>query len=924
MNSNEYNEQIYKRIEKTKDLLDQVIDKNTFVFVNAQSTLKDDYEIIGDIDSANEIAKDIIYKVNNNLIKTKNANEKRMLGDLLLKAYDTRARCGDFESFCIALEWKRPIEKQFYIPRMRLLKKHGLIQGFQDLQDDLLDLLVLNLPPRIGKQLSDDTPILTKNGWKKHGDLVVGDEVLNHKGDFVKVLGVSPKNKSEYTVVFSNGERIDCHGNHEWVVYDRHAHKEKTIETKEMIDKIRDNYSKGSHDHYRFLLPNKEFVKGEEVDLPVKPYTLGVWLGDGTNTNPYISNDIKDRIIIESVVEDGYKLKHDWVNNKTGVHTLDFDMRKDLQKLGFCHSRKTVSKTIPDIYLTSSISQRLEILAGLLDTDGSLNAKEHRYQFTTSEESLKDSFVSLISTFGWRTTVVKYEPKLSSSGIQGRKPYWTISFNPTLEIPCRLERKQLKTFSKQRRISIVDIMPLKEEKWGNCIQVEGGIYLAGKTLVPTHNSTLSLFFIVFRAGLYPQLSILGNGHSTSLTQSFYSEALNIMTSEEYRFREIFPNVPVVKKSAEYSWVDLCEEKRFHTLNFRSVDAGTTGLVEASNLLYCDDLVKDVETANNPDRLEKLYYDYTSTIKDRKVQRKCKDGVYRPCPELHCNTPWSINDVTNRIIRTEESKGNNDRVRIISVPCYDENGESNFEYDYGKGFSKEYYKDMEVAEDPVIFSAKYLMKCIERDGLVFNKDNVSFYENLPNEKPDRVVGYVDVSHGGADYFSMPIAFVYGNEVYIEDVLFENKFGGDDYIRPKVRDILMKYGVTRLGIEKNNGGDFFATLVNKDLKEKHYRCNITTHNAPTNKAKLDRILACQNEIKGIAIERSTYKLYFKSNPQSKQYDNAMKQLFSWNQNPSVQNKQHDDFPDSLAGLITNVLGGNANVGRIKSFNGDKLGI
>ena len=96
------------------------------------------------------------------------------------------------------------------------------------------------------------------------------------------------------------------------------------------------------------------------------------------------------------------------------------------------------------------------------------------------------------------------------------------------------------------------------------------------------------------------------------------------------------------------------------------------------------------------------------------------------------------------------------------------------------------------------------------------------------------------------------------------------------------------------------------------------------APTNKAKLDRILACQNEIKGIAIERSTYKLYFKSNPQSKQYDNAMKQLFSWNQNPSVQNKQHDDFPDSLAGLITNVLGVNANVGRIKSFNGDKLGI
>ena len=588
MNSEEYKGQIYKRIEKTEELLNQVIDKNSFIYVVGLDTLKSDYENVENIEKVNELAKEIIYKIQSGNITVNAAKEKRKLEEILVGAFDTRARCGDFESFCIALEWNRPVEKQFFIPRMRLLKKHGLIQGFQDLQGDKLDLLVLNLPPRIGK------------------------------------------------------------------------------------------------------------------------------------------------------------------------------------------------------------------------------------------------------------------------------------------------------------------------------------------------TTLSLFFIIFRAGLYPELSILGNGHSTSLTQSFYAEALNIMTSEEYRFNEIFTTVHICKKSAEYSWIDLNEEKRFHSLNFRSIDAGTTGLVEASNLLYCDDLVKDVETANNPDRLEKLYYAYTSTIKDRKVQRKCKDGVYRPCPELHCNTPWSINDVTNRIIRTEESKGNNDRVRIISVPCYDENGESNFEYDYGKGFDKKYYRDMELAEDPVIFSAKYLMRCVERDGLVFNKDNVSFYENLPTDvKPDRVIAYADVSHGGADYFSMPIGYVYGNEIYIEDVLFKNKFGGDDYIRPLVRDMLMKHKVSRLGVEKNNGGDFFSTLINKDLKDKNYRCNITTHNAPSNKSKLDRILACQNEIKGVATENDTYKIYFKANTNDVQYLNAMKQLYSWNQNPSMQTKQHDDFPDSLAGLITNVLGSKT-TGRARRINGEKLGI
>lgn len=590
MNSNEYNEQIYKRIEKTKDLLDQVIDKNTFVFVNAQSTLKDDYEVIEDIDSANEIAKDIIYKVNNNLIETKNANEKRILGDLLLKAYDTRARCGDFESFCIALEWKRPIEKQFFIPRMKLLKKHGVIQGIQDLIDDKLDLLVLNEPPRVGK------------------------------------------------------------------------------------------------------------------------------------------------------------------------------------------------------------------------------------------------------------------------------------------------------------------------------------------------STVGLFLQVLLGALYPDESILGAGHSVSLIQSFYNEILNILTNDEYRYKEIFPNNKIANKSAEYCFLDLNETRRFHTYNYVSIEAGGTGKVQAERLLYCDDLIKGKEQVNNPEVLEKLYYNYTSTIKDRKIQRKCKDGVYRTCPEIHICTPWSLHDVTSRVVQNAKDSGDMDRVRIISIPCYDENGESNFLYDYGKGFDTKYYKEMELAEDPVIFSAKYLMTPVERDGLVFNKDNVSFYENLPSETPDRVVAYADVSHGGADYFSMPIGYVYGNEVYIEDVLFKNKFGGDDYIRPILRDILIKNKVTRLGVEKNNGGDFFSTLIDKDLKSKNYRCNITTHNAPTNKSKLDRILACQNEIKGIATENNTYKIYFKSPSTIKgntQYQEAMRQLFSWNQNKSAQNKQHDDFPDSLAGLITNVLG-NIRTGGVKIHNAERLGL
>ena len=585
------NDSIRERIEKTKQLLSKLVHKNTMAYLQGLNSIKCDYETLGEYDNACKYATMIIDILSHNGVEHKaTKKDEELVRDIWVHAYDTKARQGDFESFCIAMEWNRPINKQFYLPRAKLLKKHGVIRAIQDLIDDKLDLLVLNLPPRIGK------------------------------------------------------------------------------------------------------------------------------------------------------------------------------------------------------------------------------------------------------------------------------------------------------------------------------------------------TTVGLFLQTLLGGMFPDESILSAGHTTGLIQTFYNEIMNLMNDAEYRYHEIFPNNHIVDKSSEYYYFDLNKKRRFHTYNFVSIETGGTGKVQAERLLYCDDLVKDVEQANNPDRLEKLYHNYTSTIKDRKIQRLCKDGVYRTCPEIHINTPWSLYDVTSRIVQTAKDTGDMSRVRIISIPCYDENGESNFVYDYGKGFSTKYYKDMELAEDPVIFSAKYLMTPVERDGLIFNKDNITYYNELPPEEPDRIVAYADVTHGGDDYFSVPVGYVYGYEVYIESVMFVNHFGGDDGSRPLVKKLIMDNHVTRCGVERNNGGDFYSTLMDKDLKDVGYYCHITSHNAPTIKQKRDRILACEREIKGIASEKNSYRIYFKNPDKTKgdrQYQLAMQNLFRWNQNPSMQKKQHDDFPDSLAGLITNVLGGKT--GRAKSnVSADSLGI
>ena len=907
---------INNRITEYEALYEKVKDRTTLAYLDLLNAMRVEYEELGEEEKCMNVCNEIVKLILTNDFKRDN------IDIILLATYDTRARLGDFRSYCIALEWNRPIEKQFFLPRKRILEKHGLIQAMQDMADDKLDFLFISLPPRIGKLVSNSTPILTKKGWKKHGDLRVGDYVLNHKGRFVKIIATSPEYQCNCRVTFSNGEQIDCHENHEWLVNDRHRNREVILETKNMIGDVRDNYgNEKTKNHFRFGLPIIEPIIGEYRELPVEPYCLGVWLGDGTNRKNCITIDKNDKIIAEEFGKH-YPNSQLYFHLKFGTYNYYFaGLRQDLQKIDMCYSRQTCTKHIPDIYLTASLEQRLQLLAGLLDTDGTLSKKEHRYHYSTTEKQLMEDFVSLISTFGWRCSISEYEPTLSSSGIQGRKKVYNIGFNPTFEIPCRLERKQLKEFSKQRRITITNIDKIENGEMGKCIQVEGGMYLVGKTLIPTHNSTLGIFFLTFMAGRFPDRSILGNGHSNSLTQAFYNEILNIMTSDEYRFNQIFHDAKIVNKSSEYSFLDLNRAKRFHTIMFRSIDGGTTGLAEASNVLYCDDLIKDVEQANNPDRLEKIFYTYTSTIQDRKVQRLCKDGVYRPCPEIHIATRWSTGDVIGRLIDIY-GEIDSDRIRIINIPCYDENGESNFEYDYGKGFSKEYYHQLQLSEDPVIFGAKYLGEPIERDGLVFTEDTLTYYNELPFGEPDRIIGYADVSHGGDDYFSLPIGYVYDNEVYIEDIWFENKFGGDDYSRPRVCDTVIRNNAQRLGIEKNNGGDFFCTLIEQDLRKKNYRCNVTTHNAPTNKSKRDRILACQNEIKGIASEENSYRIYFKSREARKnnpQYCAAMHQLFKWNQNSNMQNKQHDDFPDSLAGMITNVLG--VKVGKAKSINASK---
>lgn len=408
----------------------------------------------------------------------------------------------------------------------------------------------------------------------------------------------------------------------------------------------------------------------------------------------------------------------------------------------------------------------------------------------------------------------------------------------------------------------------------------------------TGKTTLGEFFISFVMGHYPNTPNLMSSHSGFMTRMFYDAVLNIITSNEYCWSDVFPDIVFEGNNAKEETINLGRWQPFKTLTCRPIRGSLTGVTRCEGFLYVDDLVSGIEEALSIDRLDKLYGEYTTDLKSRK-KKKAK--------EIHIATRWSVHDVIGRLERMYEG---NPRAEFIAVPDIDpQTGKSNFDYDYDVGFDEKYFHDMEMSMDDVSYRCLYKSDPIEREGILYHPTELQRYiGGLPDREPDSILAICDTKDTGTDYNFLGVFYQYGDRYYLEDLVFKNIDPGT--LDELNSDMLVKHHVQQAQFESNKEGSRTANEVERLVKAKGGRCHITKKYTTQNKET--KIIVNSSWVK----EHVIFKDITEYKPKS-DYGVMMSFLCSYTQ---LGKNKHDDAPDALAmfaQFVDALLGGEGQV-------------
>lgn len=399
-------------------------------------------------------------------------------------------------------------------------------------------------------------------------------------------------------------------------------------------------------------------------------------------------------------------------------------------------------------------------------------------------------------------------------------------------------------------------------------------------------SQTGINFVNMLSGKFPDRSTLMEGTGDDLVKSFYNGCLEYLTvPNEYLFYDVFPDARLVQTNADTKTANLKSKSRFPTIMCRSIDARQVGLSEATNVLYLDDCVEGREEAKNRQRLDDKWEVISGDIMGRAIE-----GT----PMVFTGTRYSLYDPIGRVQEHAQREGW--AWRAIEIPALDlVTDESNYEYEREgkKVFTTAYFREQRELLSAEQFESEFQQQPFEAKGLLFNKDELNYFFELPKDRdPDTIIAVGDTAESGSDSTSMPVAKIYGSDVYIVDVVFDDSPA--EVTKPECAKCLIENKVASAVFESNNAGQYYARDVDQIIRERGYSVGIRTKRTISNKQT--RIeFASDNIKKNFYFKHpSTYK-------RGSQYWNFMKEVTTYTRSGKVP---HDDAPDSLS-LLENEI-------------------
>lgn len=411
-------------------------------------------------------------------------------------------------------------------------------------------------------------------------------------------------------------------------------------------------------------------------------------------------------------------------------------------------------------------------------------------------------------------------------------------------------------------------------------------------------SQLGINFINMMSGMHPDRSSLMEGTGDDLVKSFYLGCLEyLQTPNEYLYYDVFPNAKLVQTNADTKFINLGTKSRFPTIMCRSIDARQVGLSEATNVLYLDDCVEGREEAKNRDLLDKKWEVISGDVIGRAIE-----GT----PIVATGTRYSLYDPLGRL--QEEAKKQGWKWKAIEIPALDPiTDESNYEYfnpKLGKKvFTTAFFREQRGMLSAEQFESEFQQQPFEAKGLLFPENELNRYFELPVDRdPDAIIAVCDTAEGGGDSVMMPVAYIFGEDVFIEDCVFDNST--PEHTKPQCAKMLVKHKVSTATFESNNAGSYFARDVGDLVKQMGGKVSIRTKKTISNKQT--RIeMASDGIIKHFYFkDKSLYK-------PSSQYGQMMRELVTYTRTGKVP---HDDSPDGLSLLeneIRNLVGSEVTV-------------